>query len=54
MTLHLKFGIQYFDNKIMTLIFIFKTTYSTMLPFVLSFLRIFHVRVVTLHVASFL
>ena len=52
-TLHLKSGIQGFQNKTIALIFIFKATYITRLPFVLSFLRIFYVQFVTSHVASF-
>ena len=35
--LHLKFGIQGFHNTIMTLIFIYKATYITWLPFVFFF-----------------
>ena len=45
--LHLKFGIQGFYNKIMTLIFMFLATYITRFPFVLSLLRIFYVWFVT-------
>ena len=43
--MHLKFGIQYFYNKIMTLIFMYMYNAADIkwLPFVLSFLSIFYV-----------
>ena len=54
-TLHQKFGISGFHNKIMTLIFIYKATNITLVPFVFSFFfSIFDVWCVTSHVTSFL
>ena len=53
-TLHQKFENSSIHNKITTLIFIYKATHITRLPFVFSFLSIFYVCFVTSHVASFL